>query len=91
MRPRIFITQPVARTAIERLAAVAEVDLNPDPLRIMDNDALCEAVANADILFCLLHDKVDHRVIATNPGLRVLQPLLACLRDGELAGDMHSG
>ncbi len=30
MRPRIFITQPVAASAIERLRAVADVELNPE-------------------------------------------------------------
>lgn len=70
MRPRIFITQPVAQTAIERLADVADVRVNPDPLRILDAGALRAAAANTDILFCLLHDKVDDGVIAANPGLR---------------------
>jgi glyoxylate reductase len=71
-RPRIFITQPVARSAIERLEAVADVDFNPDPLRIMDNDALCDATRKHDILFCLLHDKIDGKVIAANPRLRAI-------------------
>jgi glyoxylate reductase len=72
MRPRIFITQPVARSAIDRLAAVADIDLNPDPLRIIDNDTLCAAAAANDILFCLLHDRIDRRVIAANPRLRAI-------------------
>ena len=72
MRPRIYITQPIARTAIERLAEVAEVDLNSDPLRIVDSETLCAAAARNDILFCLLHDKVDRRVIAANPNLRAI-------------------
>ena len=35
MRPRIFITQPVARSAIERLRRVARVKVNPDSSRII--------------------------------------------------------
>lgn len=35
MRPRVFITQPVARSAIERLRNVAEVEWNPDAVHIM--------------------------------------------------------
>src|SRR5712692_8925719 len=72
MRPRVFITQPVAASAIERLRAVAEVNFNPDPLFIIDKDALCAAVREHDILFCLLHDRVDADVIAANPGLRAV-------------------
>jgi len=72
MRPRIYITQPVARSAIERLRAVADVEWNPDPLRIIDKDALCAAVGKHDILFCLLHDRIDREVIAANPHLRAI-------------------
>ena len=72
MRPRIFITQPVAPSAIERLRAVAEVDLNPDPVHIVTKDELLEAVRGHDILFCLLHDRVDGDVIAANPKLRAV-------------------
>jgi len=72
MRPRIFITQPVAPSAIERLRAVAEVDLNPDSVHIATKDELLEAVRRHDILFCLLHDRVDGDVIAANPKLRAV-------------------
>ena len=40
MRPRVFITQPVAKSAIERLRSVAEVESNPDAARIMSKDEL---------------------------------------------------
>lgn len=70
MRPRIFITQPVAPSAIERLRAVADVEWNQNPLRILGKPALCAAVARSDILFCLLHDRIDRDVIAANPHLR---------------------
>ena len=72
MRPRIFITQPVAQSAIERLRAVADVDLNPDSVHIVTKDELLDAVRRHDILFCLLHDKVDGDVIAANPKLRAI-------------------
>ena len=32
MRPKIFITQPVAASAIERLRAIGDVEVNPDTL-----------------------------------------------------------
>jgi glyoxylate reductase len=72
MRPRIFITQPVAPSAIERLRAVAEVELNPDSVHIVTKEELLDAVRRHDILFCLLHDKVDRDVIAANPKLRAV-------------------
>lgn len=72
MRPRVFVTQPVAPSAIERLRALAEVEVNPDPLHIPGRDELIAAVRAHDILFCLLHDGVDAEVIAANPRLRAI-------------------
>jgi glyoxylate reductase len=72
MRPRIYVTQPVHSSAIERLQAIADVQWNRDPLHIMTKDELTEAVRSADILFCLLHDSVDADVIAANPKLRMV-------------------
>jgi glyoxylate reductase len=69
-KPRIFVTQPVAESALARLRAVASVKVNPDDSRIIPRTALIEAVKKADILFCLLHDKIDKAVIAANPKLR---------------------
>jgi glyoxylate reductase len=71
-RPRIFITQPVARSAVERLRAVATVTVNPDSSRIIAKRALITAVRKCDILFCLLHDRIDRSVIAANPKLRAI-------------------
>ncbi len=67
MRPRIYITQPVAQSALERLRAVADVELNPDSIHIVTKDELLDAVRRHDILFCLLHDHIDRDVIAANP------------------------
>lgn len=72
MRPRVYVTQPVAQSAIERLRAVADVELNPDSVHIVTKDELLDAVRRHDILFCLLHDKVDRDVIAANPKLRAV-------------------
>jgi len=69
-RPRIFVTQPVAEGALARLRDVASVKVNPDDSRIIPKTALIAAVKKADILFCLLHDKIDKAVIAANPKLR---------------------
>jgi glyoxylate reductase len=69
-RPRIFVTQPVAESALARLRAVASVKVFPDDSKIIPKTALIDAVKKADILFCLLHDKIDKAVVAANPKLR---------------------
>ncbi len=72
MRPRVFITQPVAASAIERLREVADVDLNGDSLHIPDKTELLAAARSHDILFCLLHDRIDRDIITVNPDLRMV-------------------
>ena len=71
-RPRIFVTQPVAKSALDRLREVATVKVNPDASRILAKTALIAAVKKCDILFCLLHDRIDRDVIAANPKLRLV-------------------
>ena len=67
MRPRIFVTQPVAKSAIDRLRQVATVKVNPDSSRIIPKKTLIAAVRKSDILLSLLHDRIDRDVIAANP------------------------
>jgi glyoxylate reductase len=69
-KPRIFVTQPIADSALKRLRALGSVKVNPDDSRIIPHRTLVQAVKKADILFCLLHDKIDRAVIAANPKLR---------------------
>ena len=69
-KPRVFVSQPIAESALKRLRALANVKVFPDDSRIIPHRALIAAVSKADILFCLLHDKVDRAVIAANPKLR---------------------
>lgn len=72
MRPRIYLTQPVARSAIERLEKVANLTLNRDPLHIVTKEELLKAAREHDIIFCLLHDKIDAEVINANPNLKAV-------------------
>ena len=72
MRPRIYVTQPIAESAIERLRAVADVEVNPDGSRVPTKDALIAAARRCDILLSLLHDKIDRDVIAANPKLKAI-------------------
>ncbi len=69
-KPRIFVTQPVADSAMKRLRALGSVKVFADDSRIIPHETLIAAVRKADILFCLLHDKIDRAVIAANPKLR---------------------
>jgi glyoxylate reductase len=72
MRARVFITQPVAKSALKRLRQVARVTANPDDSRILPKKDLLAAVGKADILFSLLHDRVDRAVLAANPKLKAV-------------------
>ncbi|HEV3185089.1 MAG TPA: D-glycerate dehydrogenase [Xanthobacteraceae bacterium] len=72
MRARVFITQPVAASALKRLRQVARVTANPDDSRILPKKDLLAAVGKADILFSLLHDRVDRAVLAANPKLKAV-------------------
>jgi glyoxylate reductase len=85
VRAKVFITQPVARSAIDRLRAVADVDLNADAMHIPGKDEMMQAVRGHDILFCLLHDKVDHDVIAANPKLRMIASMKITPSDIDVA------
>ncbi|HEX9687067.1 MAG TPA: D-glycerate dehydrogenase [Burkholderiales bacterium] len=85
MRPRIFITQPVAESAIARLRAVADVEVNPDTLHIVTKTELLEKLPGLDILFCLLHDRVDRDVIAAGTQLRAIASMKITPSDIDVA------
>ncbi len=71
-RPRVFVTQPVAKSALDRLRAIATVKVNPDDSRILAQSALVAAAKACDILFCLLHDRIDQSVVSANAKLRMI-------------------
>lgn len=71
-RLRVYLTQPVALSAIERLKKVADLTLNSDPLHIVTKAELLKAAREHDIIFCLLHDKIDAEIINANPNLRAI-------------------
>lgn len=72
MRTRIYITQPIAESALARLHKVADVAMNKDASRILDKAKLVAAVKKHDILFSLLHDTVDRDVLRANPKLKAV-------------------
>jgi glyoxylate reductase len=71
-RPRIFVTQPVSETALKRLRIGAKVKVFSDASRIIPKRTLLQEIRRADILFCLLHDKIDRAVVTANPQLRLI-------------------
>jgi glyoxylate reductase len=72
MRPRVFVTQPIAESALVRLREFADVEVNPDSSRILAKPKLIQGVARNDILLSLLHDTVDRDVLAANPNLKAV-------------------
>ena len=56
-KTKIFITQPIAQSAIERLEQRGDVEIKvyPDASKIIPYDTLMDEVMHCDILYCLLH------------------------------------
>ena len=90
-RPRVFITQPIHPSAVERLRSIAEVEWNRDPLHILSKEELTAAAANCDVLFCLLHDHVDRDVIAASPRLRAIASMTITPADIDIAAATARG
>lgn len=73
-KTRIYITQPIAQSAIDRLEKRGDVEIkiNPDATKILPYETLMEEVKNCDILYCLLHDVVDKKIMQANPNLKAV-------------------
>ncbi|TAM59835.1 D-glycerate dehydrogenase [bacterium] len=71
---RIFVTQPVVEAPLRRLRALpgVEVAVNPDSSRILPRDRLLQEAARADVLCCLLHDRIDAEVVDAGTSLRLI-------------------
>jgi len=74
-RPRVFLTQPIPGPALARLRGLADVDVYEDAVTIAPRARLLSGVRDADVLFCLLHDRIDADVLAAGRRLR----LVACM------------
>jgi glyoxylate reductase len=85
MRPRVFVTQPIPASAMQRLRNIAEVDWNRDDTHVLTKDELVAAVRRHDVLFCLLSDRVDGDVIAANPNLRLVATMKITPSDVDVA------
>jgi len=85
MKPKIFITQPVGASAIERLRAIADVEVNPDTLHKVTKDELLAKIPQLDIIYCLLHDKIDADIIAAGKRLRAIASMKITPSDIDVA------
>ena len=72
MAARIVVTRRIPEPAVELLSATGDVWVSPHD-RPLTTDELHEAVAGADAVVTLLHDRVDDAFLdAAGPGLRVV-------------------
>lgn len=69
---RIFVTQPLLGNAIQRLQALGDVTVFPDAGRILPRDILLSEMATADVLCCLLQDRIDREVLDAGRSLRLI-------------------
>jgi len=69
-RPRVFVSQPIAPSALARLRKIADVKMNADSSKIISKPKMIAGAKRADYLISLLHDKVDRAVLKANPKLR---------------------
>jgi glyoxylate reductase len=69
---RIFVTQPVPDTPLAPLRALGNVFVYPDSSRILPYDDLLREIPQCDILYCLLHDRVDSKVIEAGQRLKLI-------------------
>jgi glyoxylate reductase len=71
-KPRVFVSQPIAPSALDRLRGIADVTMNKDSSKIIARNKLIAGVKKCDILFTLLHDTVDRALLAANPKLKAV-------------------
>ena len=69
MKPKIFVTRLLPQPAMDLLATVFEVEVNPED-RVLSKAEIKEGVKNCNILLCLLTDKIDAEIMDANPNLK---------------------
>jgi glyoxylate reductase len=89
---RVVVTQPLLGDAVTRLAAAGhDVELLSDD-GAPPKDVLCERVAGASALVCLLSDVVDDDVLAAGgPGLRVVSNVAVGVDNVDVAAAQRRG
>ncbi|MFL5399166.1 MAG: 2-hydroxyacid dehydrogenase [Myxococcales bacterium] len=71
-RARLFVSQPIPASALERLKALADVTVGGDASRILPRPELVEKLRAADVFVHLMHDAVDAQAIAAAPRLKLI-------------------
>jgi glyoxylate reductase len=71
-RARVFVSQPIAASAADRIRAFADLDMGQDSSRIMPRAELIEHLRPADAFVHLMHDVVNAEAIAAAPRLKVI-------------------
>lgn len=85
-KPRLFVTQPIEASALQRLQEVMDVEVHPDASRPIGKEDLIRGVRGSDYLFVRLHDRVDGEVMDANPRLK----LIATMAGGPGAIDLQA-
>lgn len=66
MGVRVHVTRPLAEPGLERTRSLGDEEVFPDSGRIAPREDVLRGVRCADVLCCLLQDRVDAEVIADN-------------------------
>ena len=69
MKPKIFVTRKLPKPAMDRLADVFELKVNPED-KVLKKSEIIEGVKWCDVLLCLLTDIIDAEIIDANPNLK---------------------
>lgn len=79
-KPKIFITQPIEESALQRLRKVMNVEIHSDSSRTISKEDRIKGVSRNDYLFCRVGDIDDVEVIAASgpqgPRISYENPLL---------------
>jgi glyoxylate reductase len=87
----VYLTQPIAEDALARLRGAAEVAMNPDPIHIVTREELLAGLREADVLFCLLHDRVDAGIIRSSRRLRLIASMAITPANVDVAAATATG
>jgi glyoxylate reductase len=90
-RPRVFVTQPITVSALDRLRQIADVTVNQDATRILPREELLAGLKNCDFLLSLMHDKIDGAVIGTSSTLRAIASMAVTPTDIDIAEATRRG
>ena len=69
MKPEIFVTRRLPEPAMEKIAEVFRISVNPEN-RILSKQEIIAGTKKCDILLCLLTDMIDSEIIDANPDLK---------------------